>query len=142
MWRRQIGPYAARVVEHAHHRGVFVNLHSDGYIMNVMDDIVETGYDMMHPVQESAGMDPATVKRDYGDKIVLYGSLDIIDGLLAHEGEALETYITKRFEIYGPGGGFIFNTGHFVQPDIPPQRLVEAYTLVNRLAKQYGTAGD
>ncbi|MCP4168222.1 MAG: hypothetical protein GY759_20345 [Chloroflexi bacterium] len=139
MWRRQIAPYTARVVQHAHDRGVFVNLHSDGYIMNIMDDIVEIGYDMMHPVQESAGMDPETVKRDYGDKLVIYGSLDIIDGLLAYEGEALEEYITRCFNIYAPGGGFIFDTGHFVLPDIPPKRLIFAYTVVNRLARENGT---
>jgi uroporphyrinogen decarboxylase len=138
MWRRMIKPYAARVVEHARRRGVFVNLHSDGYIMDIMDDIVELGYSSLHPVQESAGMDPETVKRDYGDKIVIYGSLDVIDGLLVYEGDALEEYITKRFDIYAPGGGFIFNTGHFVQPDIPPRRLVNAYTLVKELALRYG----
>ncbi len=139
MWRRMIGPYARRVVQHARQRGVFVNLHSDGYIMQIMDDLMDIGYNMMHPLQESAGMDPQTIKNDYGEKIVLYGSLDVIDGLLAYEGEVLEQYITDRFSIYGPGGGFIFNTGHFVQADIPPQRLIEAYRVVNRLAQQYGS---
>jgi uroporphyrinogen decarboxylase len=104
-----------------------------------MDDLVAVGYDSTHPVQESSGMDPVTIKEKYGDKLTIYGSLDVIDGLLAYEGEALEEYITRRFEIYGPGGGFIYNTGHFVQPDIPPARLVHAYTVVNRLAQQYHT---
>lgn len=140
MWRRMIGPYASRVVRHAHERGLYVNLHSDGYIMDVMDDLVEIGYDMLHPVQESAGMDPATVKQRYGDKLVIYGSLDVVDGLLAYQGDALEDYIAQRFAIYAPGGGFIFNTGHFVQPDIPPARLLHAYSVVNRLARQYGAA--
>ena len=84
-------------------------------------------------------MDPKTVKEKYGDKIVVYGSLDVIDGLLKYDGEALDEYITRRFEIYAPGGGFIFNTGHFVQPDIPPKRLIRAYTLVNELARKYGS---
>jgi uroporphyrinogen decarboxylase len=94
---------------------------------------------MMHPVQESAGMDPQTIKARYGDKLTIYGSLDVVDGLLAYDGEALDKYISDRFEIYAPGGGFIFNTGHFVQPDIPPQRLVRAYSLANELAARYGS---
>lgn len=138
MWRSMIAPYARRVVHHAHARGLFVNLHSDGYIMQIMDDLVDMGFDSMHPVQESSGMDPATVKAQYGDKIVIYGSLDVVDGLLAYDGDALADYIARRFAIYAPGGGFIFNTGHFVQPDIPPQRLLDAYAIVNRLAQQYG----
>ena len=98
----------------------------------------------LHPpfnaTQESAGMDPKTIKDQYGDKLVVYGSLDVVDGLYLHDGEALDEYITEKFEIYAPGGGFIFNTGHFVQPDIPVKKLIRAYTLANELAKKYGTA--
>lgn len=142
MWRKMIKPYAARVVQHARSRNVPVNLHSDGYILNIMDDLIEMGYSAMHPVQESAGMDPRQIKTQYGDKIVIYGSLDVVDGLYAHKGEALDQYITNHFEIYAPGGGFIFNTGHFVQPDIPVARLKRAYALANRLAQSYGTVRE
>ena len=137
MWRKMIKPYAQRVVEHAGSRSVPVNLHSDGYIMNIMDELIEMGYSLTHPVQESAGMDPKTIKENYGDKLVIYGSLDVVDGLYSHQGDALDKYISDRFEIYAPGGGFIFNTGHFVQPDIPPKRLIQAYTLANELAEKY-----
>lgn len=139
MWRDMIKPYAMRVVQHVRARGAPVNLHSDGYIMNILDDLVEMGYNSMHPVQETAGMDPQTIKERYGGKLVVYGSLDIIDGLLAYDGEQLDEYITRHFQIYAPGGGFIFNTGHFVQPDIPPRRLIRAYALANRLAQEYGS---
>lgn len=139
MWRRMIRPYAERVVRHAKSRGLYAMLHSDGYMMQIMDDIVEMGYDLVHPIQESSGMDPETIKAQYGDKFVIYGALDVVDGLYSHEGEALDEYITKRFEIYAPGGGFIFCTGHFVQPDVPPARLVRAYRLANELATRYAT---
>ncbi|MFN8456410.1 MAG: uroporphyrinogen decarboxylase family protein [Anaerolineae bacterium] len=137
MWRKMIKPYAARVVQHVRSRGGYVNLHSDGYILNIMDDLIELGYSSMHPVQESAGMQPALIKEKYGDKLVVYGSLDVIDGLFRLEGDELDRYITERFEIYAPGGGFIFNTGHFVQPDIPVERLTRAYKLANELARKY-----
>ena len=79
------------------------------------------------------------IPKKYGDKIVIYGSLDVVDGLLKYDGDELDEYITERFGIYAPGGGFIFNGGHFIQPDIPPARLIRAYRLVNKLAQQYGT---
>jgi uroporphyrinogen decarboxylase len=139
MWRRMIGPNAKRVVQHAHRLGLWVNLHSDGYIMQIMDDLADIGYDSLHPLQESAGMDPVTIKTQYGGKFVLNGSLDVVDGLYTHDGDRLDAYITQRFEVYAPGGGFIYNTGHFVQPDIPPQRLLRAYRKVAELAPRYGT---
>lgn len=140
MWRDMIKPYAMRVVRHARSVGLYVNLHSDGYIMNILDDLVEMGYHSMHPVQESAGMKPQLIKEKYAGKIVVYGSLDVIDGLLAFDGDELDEYITRRFAIYAPGGGFIFNTGHFVQPDISPGKLQLAYTVANRESRKYGAA--
>lgn len=140
MWRSMIAPYAAKVVRHARSVGLHVNLHSDGHILDIVPDLITIGYSSMHPVQESAGMDPQTIKSTFGDRIIIYGSLDVIDGLLAYDGDALDEYITRRFEIYAPNGGFIFNTGHFVQPDIPPGRLVRAYARVNELARRYGSA--
>lgn len=142
MWRRMIRPYAERVVRHANSRGKPVMLHSDGYIMQILDDIVEMGFALVHPMQESSGMDPQVIKDRYGDKFVIYGALDVVDGLYAYDGEALDAYITKRFEIYAPSGGFIFCTGHFVQPDVPPHRVVRAYRLANQLAARYGTKGQ
>jgi uroporphyrinogen decarboxylase len=138
MWRRMIRPYAERVVRHIRSRGAYANLHSDGYIMQIMDDVVEMGFHSLHPLQESSGMDPQTIKEQFGKKLVIYGSLDVVDGLLAYDGDELSDYITKRFDIYAPGGGFIFNTGHFVQPDIPPRRLLHAYTVVRELAYRFG----
>ena len=60
-------------------------------------------------------------------------------GLYEYEGEDLDHYISDRFAVYAPGGGFIFCTGHYVQPDIPPSRLIRAYSLVNELALKYGS---
>ena len=84
-------------------------------------------------------MDPETIKASYGDKLVIYGSLDTVDALLLQEDAALADYIAGRFAIYAPGGGYIFNTGHMVQPDTPPQRLVGAYRLARQLAGTYGS---
>jgi len=139
MWRSLIKPYTERVIQHVRGRGVPFIMHSDGYIMDIMDDIVDMGANLLHPVQESAGMDPRTVKDQYGDKLIVYGSLDTVDALLLEDEEALDAYITEKFQVYGPGGGYIFNTGHFVQPDTPPGRLIRAYTLANELAATYGS---
>jgi len=142
MWRRMVRPYTERVVQHALSRDIYPMLHSDGYIVQILDDIVEMGYKLVHPMQESSGMDPTFIKESYGEKFVIYGSLDVVDGLYMFDGEELDEYITKRFEIYAPGGGFIFCSGHFVQPDVPPKRLVRAYTLANKLAEKYGTLNN
>lgn len=122
------------VVDRIRARGVPVGMHSDGYIMNVMDRIIELGVQMLHPCQESAGMDQTMVKQDYGDKLVIHGGLDVMDSLLNLDGEDLMQYVRRQFEICKPGGGFIYNGSHMIQPDVSPAKLCRVYELANELA--------
>jgi len=130
-----IMPNLQVVVDRILQNNAFVGLHSDGYIMSVMDDVVDLGVQALHPCQDSAGMDPQFVKDNYGDNLVIHGGLDVMDSLLNLEGDDLAAYVREQFEIFKPKGGFIFNGSHMIQPDISPQKLCEVYTLANSLAK-------
>ncbi len=127
-------PHLKVVIDRIVSKGAFVGLHSDGYIMSVMDDVVKLGVQVLHPCQDSAGMDPQYVKENYGDDLVIHGGLDVMDSLLNLEGEELAAYVRKQFEIYKPSGGFIFNGSHMIQPDVSPAKLCEVYALANTLA--------
>lgn len=122
------------VVERIRSCGAVAAVHSDGYIMNIMDDIVGLGVQVLHPCQESAGMDQALIKEKYGDDLIIHGGLDVMDMLLNLEGEALEEYVRKQFAICKPNGGFIYNGTHIIQPDVSPAKLCEVYRLANELA--------
>jgi uroporphyrinogen decarboxylase len=115
-------------------KGAVVAMHSDGYIMSIMDQFIDLGVQVLHPCQESAGMDQVYIKETYGDKLVMHGGLDVMDSLLTLEGEALMDYVRKQFEICKPGGGFIYNGSHLIQPDISPEKLCSVYRLANELA--------
>jgi hypothetical protein len=100
--RRACGATHDRTLRHARRRNTrttaacFVNLHSDGYIMQIMDDLLDIGYDLDAPGAGERRHGPADDQgSSYGDKITIYGSLDVIDGLLAYEGDALDEYITQ-----------------------------------------------
>ncbi|MGA2987668.1 MAG: uroporphyrinogen decarboxylase family protein [Terriglobia bacterium] len=58
----------------ANHLPVF--LHCCGRVYDYLDDLVEIGIDAYHPIQRTAGMDLATVKKKYGDRICLVGNID------------------------------------------------------------------
>jgi uroporphyrinogen decarboxylase len=116
-------PNLTIVIDRIKAAGGNVGLHSDGYIMGVLD-----------PCQDSAGMDPEYVKENYGEKIVIHGGLDIMDAMIRLSDEELRDYVRKQFEIFKPGGGFIFSGSHLIQPDIDPKRLCMVYELANELA--------
>lgn len=48
-FRRYLAPHYSSLVQAAHARGALVGFHSDGYIMDIMDDLLATGIDIVNP---------------------------------------------------------------------------------------------
>jgi uroporphyrinogen decarboxylase len=127
MWWELVYPSDAMIVERAKRRCMFVSLHSDGYIFDVLDGVVKMGIDVVHPIQVSAGMDPLRVKREYGDQLTLYGTLDITHTLPSGTLWDIESEVKNRMATLKPGGGFIFCSTHTIQPDTPLEKVEYAY---------------
>jgi len=110
-----------------------LSLHSCGYCMPVIQDWIDMGIRILHPVQESAGMDLYEVKDRYGKQITINGGLDIRELSNMKLSEA-EDYVKTRVQYLKKGGGFIFNTSHTVQTDTSLEVLERAYDA----AMEYG----
>ena len=122
------------IVDVGKRRGVPVSLHSCGYMMDVVDGCVQMGLDVLNPLQTSAGMDPYKIKREHGDKLCLYGALDVRDVLPRYSLPEIEAEVKRLMDGLKPGGGYIFCTAHTANPDIPLESIEHAY----RCALEYG----
>lgn len=60
-----------------HEHGIKCLFHSDGNIMSVMDDLMDTGIDGLNPIETLSGMNVGELKRRYGDRIFLTGGIDM-----------------------------------------------------------------
>ncbi|NHV98996.1 MAG: hypothetical protein HA496_05020 [Thaumarchaeota archaeon] len=76
MFRKFVKPALRREVNAFKRKGAFVVLHSDGYIMPILPDIVDTGVDAYQCIDVIAGMRMWEVKEKFGDKICLVGNVD------------------------------------------------------------------
>ena len=77
-FRRFILPSIRRLVEHAHSYGLHVWLHSCGSVRALIDDFIDAGIEALHPVQVSAaGMDPEELGREFGDRLMFIGGVDV-----------------------------------------------------------------
>lgn len=104
-------------------------IHSCGAIEPLIDDFIEAGFDILNPVQLSAtGMDPRHLKAAYGDRITFWGAaVDTQHTLPFGTPEEVRAEVLERLEILAPGGGFVFNAIHNVQPVTPPENLQAMY---------------
>ena len=75
--RREFFPRLRRINDAWHEHGLKCLFHSDGYLMEVMDDLIEAGIDGLNPIETVAGMDLKEVKDGYGDRIFLAGGIDM-----------------------------------------------------------------
>lgn len=135
-WWDVIYPAEKVICDAVRRRGGLLSLHSDGYITPVLDGVVELGFRVVHPVQESAGMHPAQVKRDYYGKLGIYGGLDVRTVLgRGLPRTQLADEVRRVMQTLKPGGGYIFCTSHMVQPGTPLDEVEFAYQVAREYAR-------
>jgi Uroporphyrinogen decarboxylase (URO-D) len=112
-------------------------VHSCGSIVNLMPDMIDAGFDIFNPVQTSAaGMDPATLKKRFGEQVTFWGGgVDTQQVLPFGTPDEVRAQVRERMRIFGAGGGFVFNPSHNVQARVPVGNLVALYEAV----REYGT---
>ncbi|MGC9202175.1 MAG: uroporphyrinogen decarboxylase family protein [Thermoproteota archaeon] len=76
MFRRFVKPALERHANAFKKKGAFVVLHSDGYIMPLLKDVVDAGINAYQGIDAIAGMSLRKVKEEFGSKICLVGNVD------------------------------------------------------------------
>jgi uroporphyrinogen decarboxylase len=128
MFREQIKPRLktlfARLAQLAPHAKRF--FHSCGNVRPLIPDFIEIGVQILNPVHiQAKGMQPAALKRDFGDQLVFWGGgVDTQAVLPSGTPQEVKDDVRRNIEALAPGGGFVFTTVHNIQADVPPQNMV------------------
>ncbi|MEA3336589.1 MAG: uroporphyrinogen decarboxylase family protein [Chloroflexota bacterium] len=107
-------------------------IHSCGSIMPLIDDFIEVGFDILNPVQTSAAnMQPQELKQRFGERITFWGGgVDTQQTFPNGSPDEVRREVRERIEVFGEGGGFVFNTIHNVQANVPVENIVAMYETV------------
>jgi uroporphyrinogen decarboxylase len=95
-----------------------VAYHSDGDIRRIIPELIEIGLDVLNPIQP-ASMDPAEIKRLFGDRLCFWGTIDEQHTLPFGSPEDVQGEVIERLETIGRQGGLILAPTHHVQLDTP-----------------------
>ncbi len=100
---------------------------------------IDIGMDAVQTIQTAAkDMNPFDLKKKYGNKITLYGAIDVQGWLQKASKQEIEAYLTKLIDEVGKDGGFICSPAHFLQPDIPLNNVLDTYrTLLHLRGKDF-----
>jgi uroporphyrinogen decarboxylase len=126
MYRRLIKPRQARAFRFIHdHTPAPLLYHTCGSVYAILDDLIEIGVDALNPVQiTAANMDAARLKKEFGDRISFWGGIDSARILPWGTPEQVRDEVRRIIGTLGPGGGYVLNSVHNIQPGVPVENLV------------------
>lgn len=130
MWK----PYYQRINGWIHeHTGWKTFKHSCGSVERFMPSFIDAGFDIINPVQcSAANMEAEHLKREYGRDLVFWGGgIDTQHTLPFGTPDEVRAQVLERCEIFGEGGGFVFNAIHNVQARTPIANLVAVIDAVH-----------
>jgi len=133
MYREFYKPFHKRINDWIHKNTPWKTFyHSCGSIVAFLDDFVEAGVDILNPVQTSArDMDPKMLKEKYGDKLIFWGGgVDTQRTLPFGTPDEVRREVNERCQVFGKGGGFVFNTIHNIQSKVPIENLMTMFQTV------------
>ena len=126
IWRRYFKNREAKLIEEGKKWGVnHFFFHSDGNVLPVLADLVEIGFTIIDPIQPEC-MDPQEVKREFGDRITLHGTLSSQWTLPFGTVHDVKTEVEQRIMTLGRKGGLIL-APVTVQSDVPLENIVALY---------------
>lgn len=106
--------------------------HCCGSMTKIIEPMIRAGIDILNPVQTSAkGMDPRWLKETFGDRMTFWGGgVDTQRVLAFGTPDEVREHVKERLQIFGPGGGFLWNPIHNIQYNVPPENIVAALETV------------
>ncbi len=115
-------PYIKKFIDECHSRNIPVMKHSDGNLYPILDELVNLGYDGMHPF-EPAVMDLGDVKRRYGNRIFLRGNVDCVHILPYGSEEDVRQDVRRCIDAAAKDGGFILSDSNSLHSNVKTENI-------------------
>lgn len=132
-------PFIKEQIELAHANNILARIHADGNIASLIPDFINLGADALHPLEPCGGaLDIYKIKEQYGDKIALWGNIDVAGVLANGTAEEVRADVEKHIDNLASGGGYIVSSSHDCHKDIP----FENFFALRDAVHEYKFKGD
>lgn len=126
--RRFLLPGMKRMMDLTKQAGSHVFTHSDGAIRTIIPDLIETGTEVLNPVQwVCEGMDREGLKADFGADLLFHGSMENQRILPFGTVTEVKQEVEDNLNTLGKGGGYILAPCHNLQPITPMENIIAMY---------------
>ncbi len=125
-----------KLAAHARSHGVHVMMHSCGAIREIIPMLIDAGVEILDPIQvTAAGMEPESLVRDFGGKIVFHGGIDTQQILPSGTPDDVARTSEQMIRTLTQNSGYIFAPSQILDADIPTQNIAAMYETAQNLRK-------
>ena len=138
LWRKIMKPRMKKICGSIKNKkpDVKIAYHSCGSIFPIIGDLIETGIDILNPIQPLAkDMDLKALKEMYGDRLCFFGGIDVQQSLPHGSAEDIEKEVRDRILSAARGGGFIIAPAHIIQSDTRVENVEAFFNAVKRYGR-------
>jgi uroporphyrinogen decarboxylase len=134
MFRKFIKPILSRFVEviRSYQPKIYIMFHSDGLITSLLDDLIDIGISVIHPLEPLPGVDFVEIKKRFGNQVSFLGAIDISHALPGSQADVISE-VKTRIQQLAPGGGYILAPSNHIQADVPPENVETLYRAAKKL---------
>jgi uroporphyrinogen decarboxylase len=127
MWKTFLQPRLAETVRTLKriNPSVKVFYHSCGNVKELIQELINTGIDILNPVQPDC-MNPAEIYRTYGRSLILWGTISVQKTMTLGSPEDVSREVRQRLTMLGENGGLILSPAHVLSPETP-WKNIEAF---------------
>ena len=99
--------------------------HSCGAFRPFIPEFIEIGLDIVNPLQPmAAGMEPISLKKEFGSEIIFFGGICVQDLLPNKSATEIQLETIRRMKIFGENGGYIVAPAHNIQDDTSVENIL------------------
>jgi uroporphyrinogen decarboxylase len=126
-YRELIWPQHKRLADWAHRHEMKFIFHTDGQVNGVIPLYIEAGIDCLQPLEAKAGMDVRALAPRWGDRLALFGNIDVMK-MASNDLGVIEDEIVGKFGAGKSTRGYVYHSDHSVPPSVSwhtYQRIIE-----------------
>lgn len=136
LWEQWLQPRLKKVIQAAKEikPDILIFYHSCGYILPFIDKLIETGVEILNPIQPEC-MEFDDIYDRFGDRVSFWGTLGTQQLLPFGTKEEVKKVALSRLEKCGQKGGIVIGPTHIVEPEVPWENL----TAIIEAANEYNS---
>jgi len=132
--RRLVFPFYRELADICRRHKLLFIMHTDGKLWEIMDDVLDIGFQALHPL-EPTSMDIVEVKRRYRGRLCVIGNIDLGYTLTRGSPAEVEAEVRERIRSLAPGGGYCLGSSNSVTEYVP----LRNYRAMIEAARRYGS---